>query len=253
MACRGPGLCRCLAATATRTMPARRAVRSADSTSVRHHHGSDRKPSPMPSTRARTVVLRDQVGDSAQPGQEPEPVARQGINGALRHRPAWGGEEPGAQDRGARAPDRRPSAADSPRARAASRTRRVASWLRPRRSRAERWRRRGCAARQAIPTVDGIPVEPVAALQPRRDEERGRYRPLFQLCAERLDVGQRLLTDAGDRDDQLSSHTHIVATPGVATVSDTLPAVVYSAIAAGPPRWPRPPRARPVRCADGTA
>ena len=48
---------------------------------------------------------------------------------------------------------------------------------------------------------------------------------------------QRALPDPGDRDDQLSSHTGSVATPGVATVSDTLRQLTIAAIAAGPPRW----------------
>ena len=52
----GPGPAQVPRCTATRTMPSRRAVRSADSTSVRHHHGSLKNPSPMPSTLARTVV-----------------------------------------------------------------------------------------------------------------------------------------------------------------------------------------------------
>ena len=233
-------------------MPARRAVRSADITSVRHHHGSERNPSPMPSTRARTVVLRARSVIPLNPANNRNPLRGSTSTGSLRHRPARGGEEAGAE------PEmlEHPVGTHQPKVRlvCGQRGELAASFLR--RGFVEAVQDDGVAPvsprRQPLHRRRVV-VESVAALQPWCDEKRRRYRSLFELCTERRDVGQRLLSDAGDRDDQLSNHTRIVATPGVATVSNTLTAVVYCAIAAGSPRWPRRPLGRPVRCVGGTA
>ena len=248
----GPACAGAAPQRATRTMPARRAVRSADSTSVRHHHGSVRKPSPMPSTRARTVVLRTRSVIPLSPASRRKP-----LRGNASTVPCET-VQPGAANSRVRSP-RCSSTRSAPISRrlascagsVANSPRRflVAASSKPCRTMASP---RVAPRRQPF---DGrrVLVEPVAALEPRRHEERGPAPPRASSCvAERVDVGQRAVTDPGDRDDQLSSHAGIVATSGVATVSDTLTAVVYSAIAAGPPRWPRSPRARRVRCAGGT-
>ncbi len=180
-------------------------VRSADSTSVRHHHGSERKPSPMPSTRARMVVLRTRSVIPLRPATSAKAVAWQRFHRALRHRPAGRREEPGAQAEVLE----HPVGAHQPQVRLMRRQRRELAAPLLGRGLVEAVQNDGVAAgpprRQPL---DGrrVLVESVAALQPWCDKKRRRHRSRVQLFAERGDVGQRLLTDAGDRDDQLSSH-----------------------------------------------
>ena len=178
-----PAAGRCLrswrAATATRTMPPRRAVRSADSTSVRHHHGSVRNPSPMPSTRPRDCD-GDQIGDAGNPASSRKP---------LRGKPSRCPRTPssrarrtaGCAGRGVRGRGRRPSAAGWPRGRAVWRTRRGALGgglvVAVQHDRVAAGSRGRSASRRCR-----VALQPVAALEPGRDQQatparRGRRVP----------------------------------------------------------------------------
>ena len=229
------------AATATRTTPARRAVRSADMTSVRHHHGSDRKPSPMPSTRARTVVLRARSVMPLRPA-----TSRKPLRGSASTVPCEtvqpGRRRAGCEDPGARAPGRRPSAAGWPHARAASRIRRAASWSRPRRSRAGRWRRRGCVAPPTMRPSTGprrVGSRPSAAARPGTRTAPPAHPVRSQNAATSGSVCS------------LMPEIETISCPAIPAlsqrkVSQRFPTLCQQltirAIAAGPPRWPRSPR-----------
>src|SRR6476469_3173859 len=86
-----------------------------------------------------------------------------------------------------------------------------------------------------------ILVEPVAALEPRRDQQRSRHVAERELGAKRVDLVDGAVPDPGDRDDQCS-HTRSMATSGVQEVSYTWAEVdhpVFGPNEAARPRWHR--------------
>ena len=200
--------------------PSRRATRSADSTSIRHHHGSARKPSPMPSTRARTVVCRTKSVIPCRSASSRKPLRGSAVNCARRRRPARRREQPGAQ-------------AEVLEHSVSGHQPQVGLVGGQRRELAAPFLGRGLviAVQQDCVTggapagqpLDGVrvTVEPIATLQPRGHQQRHRHRPDVHLCAELVDIVQCAFTDPGDRDDQLPRHTTILTMSDVQMVTYT--------------------------------
>ena len=116
----GPGLRRCRAATATRTMPSRLRCAFGGQHQRAAPQGSLRKPSPMPSTRARSGVFRTRSVMSLKAASRRKPL--RGNAGTVPCETV----HPGAANSRVRRPNvpspgLRPSAAGSPRAQAKSR------------------------------------------------------------------------------------------------------------------------------------